>query len=401
MMRRHAMTDTLAIPTLRLVGAQGTNKIMAGELSRLARRALPGFAVPTPRKAGLGSIVYPFSPELARTAVCYHRTSSRVLADLFTSAAPRLEPLYDDLLAQMKMHPGGWYREGSGISVRARAVESFAAGERQVVGVVKNALIDGAAARGIALRLDPDRPDILVAVRMHDGTVIVSIDLGGPMHQRGYRRDAGPAPLRETLAAALVMLARHDSRHEILFDPMAGSGTIAIEAALMGRGAPVWGSPRRPPCARVPGLRALAGEPAAPLFADTAPVIVANEIDTRMVDAARGNVDAAGVTPYVTVQHGDFRALTPGHLARVARERGATHAHGVIVCNPPYGERLGAGETAALYADLRRWLREFRGWRAAFLVANPMFERIMGVRPQVKKPLSASSLKGYFYLYAL
>jgi len=71
----------------------------------------------------------------------------------------------------------------------------------------------------------------------------------------------------------------------------------------------------------------------------------------------------------------------------------------VIVCNPPYGERVGAGETDALYEDLRRWLREFRGWRAAFLVANPAFEEIMGMRPRVKKPLSASGLKGYFYLY--
>jgi 23S rRNA G2445 N2-methylase RlmL len=374
---------------------------MDGELSRLARRTLPGITLPAPRKVGLGSLVYPFSLELARTAVYYHRTSSRVLADLFSSTATRLEPLYDDLLAQMTAHAGGWYGPGSRLSVRARVVEAFAAGERQIVGVVKNAVIDGAAARGVTVRLDPDDPDLLLGVRMHDGEVIVSIDLTGARYQRGYRRNAGPAPLRETLAAALVMLARHDSRHEILLDPMAGSGTIAIEAALMGRGAPLWTPPRRAPCVRVPGFGPVTDPPAPALFPDTAPVIVANEIDTRMIAAARANVATAGVTPYVTAQHGDFRALTPSHVARLVRERGADLTHGLIVCNPPYGERLADVDTEALYRDLRRWMREFRGWRAAFLVANPLFEQIMDVRPRVKKPLSASSLKGYFYLYEL
>jgi putative N6-adenine-specific DNA methylase len=129
--------------------------------------------------------------------------------------------------------------------------------------------------------------------------------------------------------------------------------------------------------------------------------VVANEIDTRMVAVARRNVAAAGVTDDVTVQHGDFRVLTPNHVARLVRKRGATLERGVIVCNPPYGERMGAGETEALYADVRRWMRDFRGWRAAFLVANPAFEQVMQVRPAVKKPLSASSLRGYFYLYEL
>lgn len=389
----------LGIPTLRLVGAHGTNKIMDGELSRLARRTLPGVTLPAGRKVGLGSLVYPFSLELARTAVQYHRTAARVLADLFTSTAGRLEPLYADLLAQMKAAPGGWYRPGASVSVRARAVEGFPAGERQVVGVVKNAVIDGAAARGVTLRLDPEHPDVPLAVRMHEREVIVSIDLTGPQHQRGYRRAAGPAPLRETTAAALVMLARHDSRREILLDPMAGSGTIAIEAALMARGEPLWTPPRRPPGADVPGFRALAEPPAAPLFPDTAPVVIANEVDTRMIAALRANAEAAGVAPWITAHHGDFRALTPERVARFVRGRGAAPAGGLIVCNPPYGERVGAGETDALYEDLRRWLGEFRGWRAAFLVANPRFEEIMAVRPRVKKPLSASGLKGYFYLY--
>jgi 23S rRNA G2445 N2-methylase RlmL len=157
------------------------------------------------------------------------------------------------------------------------------------------------------------------------------------------------------------MLARHDSRREILLDPMAGSGTIAIEAALMARGEPLWAPPRRPPGAGVPGFRALAEPPAAPLFPDTAPVVIANEIDTRMIAALRANAEAAGVAPWITAHHGDFRTLTPDHVARFARARGGAPAGGLIVCNPPYGERVGAGETDALYEDLRRWLAR-RSW---------------------------------------
>lgn len=386
----------LTATALRLVGPQGTNRIMAGELSRLARRTMPGVRLEEPRKVGLGSLVYPWSTGLARTALCYHRTASRVLADLFVSTASRLEPLYDDLLAQMRAHPGGWYAAGTRISVRARAVEGFAAGERQIVGVVKNAIVEGAAAHGARLVVDPDGPDVHVHVRWHEGVLSVSLDLGGAMHQRGYRREAGPAPLRETLAAALVMLARHDSRREILLDPMAGSGTIAIEAALMARGAPLRVAPREPPCARTPGCTELLAPPLPPLFGDTVPLVVAGELDGKAIAVARDNVRRAGVGSDVKTQHGDFRALTPASVARLLRVPEDTP--GVIVSNPPYGERMG-GDVLALYDELRRWLGGFRGWRAAFLVANPEFERVLGVRPRIKKPLSASSLRGWFYLY--
>jgi len=381
---------------LRLVGPQGTNKIMAGELSRLARRTTPTVRLAEPKKVGLGSLVYPWSPALARTALCYHRTASRVLADLFTSNAMRLEALHRDLLRQMQADAGGWYADGTRITVRVRAVDGFPAGGQQVVGVVKNALVEGAAARGARLVVDPDDPDVHVHVRWHDGVLSVSLDLGGAMNQRGYRQETGAAPLRETLAAALVMLARHDSRSEILLDPMAGSGTIAIEAALMARGAPVRMPPVDAPCVRTPGCAELVAPPLPALFGDTQPLVVANELDGRAVAVARENVRRAGVGGDVRTEHGDFRALTRADVTRMLRVPGDTP--GVIVSNPPYGERLG-GDVRRLYDDLRAWLGQFRGWRAAFLVANPEFERVLGVRPRVKKPLSASSLKGYFYLY--
>jgi 23S rRNA G2445 N2-methylase RlmL len=383
---------------LRLVGPPGSNKVMAGELSRLVKRGLGGHRLPEPGKAGPGALVYPFELAVAHLAVWYARTPSRVLWDLYESDAARLEPLHDEIARDAAADTRLWCWDGATLSIRARNLGGFAAGELQVVGAVKNALLAGAAARGMRLSVDPDQPDILVALRMHDRTLTVSIDLAGQaMHQRGYRRAAGAAPMRENLAAALVMLARFDARREILVDPMAGSGTIAIEAALMGRAAPLW---RTAPAAH--RLPAFDGWPVMTeaLFADTEPCAIACDIDTPTVAAARENIAAAGVADQVVSLHGDFRQLSPERIARIARERGREGQGGVILSNPPYGARLEkASDVVSLYRELGAWCRQFPGWRAAFLVAHRDFEQAFGGRPRIVKPLPNANQPARFYLY--
>ena len=188
------MPTEQAVDHLRLVGVSGTNKVMAGELSRLASRSSVQGKLASPRKEGLGALVYPFDPQLAVLAVRYHRTSIRVLWDLYESRATRLDPLYEDLLAQVKQDPRGWHAPGLGVSVDARRMEAFAAGERQIVGTVKNAILDGVAARGVKLHVDPEKPDLLFDVRLRDGVLSVSVDLAGrAMHMRGYRKKGGTA----------------------------------------------------------------------------------------------------------------------------------------------------------------------------------------------------------------
>lgn len=388
------------IDNLRLIGISGTNKVMAGELSRLARRAMTRGRLAQPAKQGLGALVYPFDADLASIAASYHRTSSRVLWDLFESRARRLEPLYEELVAEVAKDERGWLWDGAGISIRARNVQSFAAGERQVVGAVKNALIDGARARGLELHVQPEEPDIHIALRMHDGILSVSIDLaGGPMHQRGYRLQAGDAPLRENLAAVLLMLARFDPRRDLLIDPMAGSGTIAIEGALMARGAPIW-SPRNPPAyLRLPAFAEYELREDA-LFADSKPKILASDIDLRAVEMMRANAEAAGVAGDLHILHADLRDLSPRVLAKRLGEGADSRQPGLVLSNPPYGERLAGGELD-LYDDMGAWCEQFPGYRAAFLIANPQFEEIFGRRARVRKPISNGSLRAYFCLYDL
>jgi 23S rRNA G2445 N2-methylase RlmL len=229
---------------------------------------------------------------------------------------------------------------------------------------------------------------------------VVSIDLGGgSLSQRGWRRDAGDAPLREHLAAVLLMLCRFDPRSDALVDPMCGSGTIPIEAILAARATPRPGSAL--PALAVLGL----ARPAEPLFPDAAPLVIGCDLDLGVLAAARDNARAAGVADLVIWQRADVTRLEPAVIADIARERGvAAPATGLLLTNPPYGERLDDAGLDELYAAIAATCRRFRGWRAGFLVGSPGLERAflpaLG-RPRIKKPLANANLRAYFYLYDL
>jgi len=229
----------MIIDELRIIGSTQTNKVMHAELVRVAQRAVKQ-RPPEPRKEGLGQLVYPFDRDLAYAAVTYMRTPTRVLWDLYRSTASRLEPLYDELAADVASDARAPWRDGDGISVEARHVEAFAAGERQIVGTVKNAIIDAAARKRIRLHVDPERAATRVVARLDESNaLVISLDLGlGSLSQRGWRREHGEAPLREHLAAVLLMLARFDPRRDALLDPMCGAGTIPIEAVHAARATP-------------------------------------------------------------------------------------------------------------------------------------------------------------------
>jgi 23S rRNA G2445 N2-methylase RlmL len=387
---------------LRLLGGFGSNKVMAGELSRLVRRALHDVRLPDPQKEGPSAVSYPFDPRIATVAMRYHRTCARALWELYSTDAPRLEPLYEQLRDAVASDARNWLVDNMALSVQAHAVGSFAAGERQIVGTVKNALIDGARARGLSWDVSPERPDLVLDVRGVGDSLRIAIDLAGrPMHQRGYRHASGMAPLREDLAAMLVMLARHRPREEVLVDPMAGSGTIAIEGACMASARYNWCSGRSPLGASVPALAAYAHGRALPLFADTEPLVLANELDPELASLCQQNAETAGVGASVEVRSGDFRDWAAQEMAQRVGE--SPYQGGLILANPPYGERMAeVGSLDALFRDLGDWCRQFRGWRAGFIVDNRLaFESAFGQRARVKKPLRNAQLKVTFYLFEL
>jgi putative N6-adenine-specific DNA methylase len=194
-------------------------------------------------------------------------------------------------------------------------------------------------------------------VRGEDDRFTVSADSSGELlHRRGWRTEAGEAPLRETLAAGVLLLASWRPA-EPLVDPTCGSGTFLVEAALAATGrAP--GAGRSFAFQRWPGHDAeLLDRLVAGIRPHPAPAAIrGSDADAAVVEVARRNAERAGVAGAVTIEH------APVHAARLPD--GPT---GLVVANPPYGHRLDA--TRALYRDLGRLARQNR-WRLAVLTAD-------------------------------
>jgi len=397
---------------LRLTGSGGANRVMEAEFKRLVMRSPFDVRVEKPAREGDATLLYPFDARVAWVAACFHRTSSRISWDLCSSTAVRLEPLFDDLLPALSSDarlPGG---SSLRFSVEVGPSVDFEAGPLQLRGVVKNAIAEALASRGVASEVDADSPDVVFVARRAGmpgaRRTVVGIDIGGgARHRRGARVAAGLAPLRETLAAQLIMLSRWDARTEPLVDPMAGSATIAIEAAGLATGAAI----RRPSDLPQRHLAAFADLPrdAPDLFPGTVPQIVALDADADVIPAMVGNLRAAGLTgpPYadaIVIGQRDVRELTPDDIERrlpAVRDM----RPGVFCFNPPYGVRIGGehgeGQLLALYSDMGRALARFSGWRAACFVANPHFVAAFGHAPTMTKPASNANLRGWFLVFQL
>ena len=381
-------------------------------MKRLVMRSPFEVRLPKPRREGESTLLYPFDARISWVAACHHRTSSRLSWDLFSSTAVRLEPLFEALLPALQSDDRLPAATTLRFSVDLGSAHDFEASPLQLRGVVKNALVEALRDRGVTAEIDADSPDVVFVVR-RAGTpesrrTVVGIDIGlGARHRRGARVAVGPAPLRETMAAQLIMLSRWDARTEPLVDPMAGGGTIAIEAAGLAVGAAI----RRPAELPFRHLAAFDGLPTATpdLFPGTVPQIVALDLDQDRIPAMVGNLRAAGLTgrsheDSIVIGQQDVRTLTPEYIAGLL-PRAAEMKPGVFCFNPPYGVRIGGEEGPEklldLYADMGHALARFRGWRAACFVANPRFVEAFGHAPTMTKPATNAELPGAFLVYEL
>ena len=405
--------DRPALPCdeLRLTGSGGANRVMEAEFKRLVLRSPFDVRVEKPKREGDSTLLYPFEAHGAWVAACYHRTSSRITWDLCSSDAVRLEPLFADLVPVLSSDNRLPSVEQLRISVEVGADSDFEASPLQLRGVVKNALIEAFRLRGVVAELDADSPDIVFVVRragLPDARrTCVGIDIGGgARHRRGARVAMGPAPLRETMAAQLIMLSRWDARTEPLVDPMAGGGTIPIEAAGLAVGAAI----RKPvdlPLRHLAAFEDL-GIQTPDLFPGTVPRILALDVDAARIPAMVGNLRAAGLTGpahenSIVIADQDMRLLTPEYVHRML-PASRNMKPGVFCFNPPYGVRMDAGDEKkllTLYSDMGRTFARFKGWRAACFVANPHFVQAFGHAPVITKPASNAELRGAFLVFEL
>jgi 23S rRNA (guanine2445-N2)-methyltransferase / 23S rRNA (guanine2069-N7)-methyltransferase len=330
-------------------------------------------------KEGRAGVAFGGGLNAAYAACLWSRLANRILMPIAQFPAATGEELYDGIRSvdwSLHMEPESTLAVDFAASRSAITHTLFGAQK------VKDAIVDHFRSEsGIRPSVDLARPDLRVNLYLDRDQATLSIDLSGDsLHKRGYRIEGGKAPLKENLAAAILLRAGWPEVAAAggqLIDPMCGSGTLPIEAALMaadfapgllrpwfgflgwrGHDAACWldfvaEADRRSEA----GLKQL-------------PVIVGYDVDRRAVHTALGNLDRAGLRGAVHFERKSVEAVRP------------QKAKGLLVVNPPYGERLGDEETLVpLYKMLGETLRtHFLGWKASVFTGNPELAFKVGIR---------------------
>lgn len=239
------------------------------------------------------------------------------------------------------------------------------------------------------------QPDIRIDVFLASDGVTFYLDTSGePLFKRGYRQATVEAPLRENLAAGVLRLAGW-TPDEVLMDPMCGSGTIPLEAALMARhSAPGFGRSfafehlRNYDTTQWADARKAAQTER---LTEVRSVIYASDHNAAAIKTAARTFQAAGVGSDIQLQHSDVLSLNP------------PTAQGLLVLNPPYGMRLGdPTELRAFYPQLGDWLKQrFVGWRAYVLTADFLFAKAIGLSPSRKIPLYNGPIECRLYEFKI
>jgi 23S rRNA (guanine2445-N2)-methyltransferase / 23S rRNA (guanine2069-N7)-methyltransferase len=317
--------------------------------------------------------------EVGYRACLWSRTATRVLLSLGSIDAGSSKDLYEGIKRidwREHLAPGATLAcdcSGGNESIRHTIYGSQ---------LLKDAVVDNLRdATGDRPNIKPERPDVLLHLHVEGPTALLSVDFSGEsLHRRGYRIEGGRAPLKENVAAAVLLRAGWPEVCEgggVLLDPMCGSGTFLTEGALIaadaapafdrgyfgftgwrGHDAALWEQLREEARTRR-GARTARR------------CILGSDVDADAVRMTIANGENAGVADWM---HVEKRAL-----GEVRRPPGRDM--GLIVANPPYGERIGAESgLPALYSELGSTLRErFQGWQAAVLTGNPPLARNLGI----------------------
>jgi len=317
--------------------------------------------------------------EVGYRACLWSRTATRVLLSVGSIEAKTSRELFE---AAKRID---WRRHlAPGATLACECSGANAAIRHTLYGsqLLKDAVCDGLReSTGQRPNIEPERPDVRLHLHVEPSTALVSVDFSGEsLHRRGYRTETGPAPLKENVAAAILLRAGWvdlERAGGALLDPMCGSGTFLTEAALIaGDIAPALGreyfgflgwrghDPELWERLRAEALaRRAARTPRR--------CITGSDADAAAVRIALANGASAGVADWLHVERRSLAAAAPP----------AGAVSGLVVTNPPYGERIGSESgLAELYGELGRVLRErFHGWQAAILSGNPDLARHLGM----------------------
>jgi putative N6-adenine-specific DNA methylase len=285
-----------------------------------------------------------------------------------------------------------WVPADAAFPVRGRSVRSQLHSVPDCQAIVKKAVVERLKSVYHRDWFDETGPPRAIDVSLLNDRATLTLDTSGDaLHRRGYRTLVGAAPLRETLAAALVLLS-YWNRDRPLVDPFCGSGTIPIEAALIGRNiapglarhfaAEEWPQFPKP-------LWEAARQEARDLIRPALPVrILGHDRDARAIALARQHAAAAGVADDIHFQQqplDEFRTSRP---------------YGCLIANPPYGERLGEQrEVDALYRAMGRAFAPLDTWSIYVLTSHQHFERLYGRRADRRRKLYNSNIACTYYQF--
>jgi len=329
----------------------------------------------------LAGVAFTGDLSIAYKACLWSRLANRILLSLTKVAAASPEELYDGVQTiewDKHIDPAGTF------AVHCVCSQSTITHSMYAAQKVKDAIVDQLRAKfGVRPNVSRERPQVSVYIYLHRDEAAISLDLSGEsLHKRGYRLATGAAPLKENLAAAILLRAGWREMAETggtLMDPMCGSGTLLIEGALLAadiapglardyfgflgwqrHDAHLWQTLLKDAQLRKEkGIRSL-------------PTIVGYDQDPEAIKIAFENIERAGMRGKIHVEKRDLSAFVPKQNAPM----------GLVVVNPPYGERLGeVEELQVLYTQMAERLKAaFTGWHAAIFTGNPELGKQMGLR---------------------
>lgn len=336
-----------------------------------------------------GRVTFEAGPEGVCRANLWIRSADRVLLKMGMFTARTFEELFDQT---RELTWPDWIPMDAAFPVEGKSVNSKLFSVPDCQAIVKKAIVEKMKSRYRRSWFAETGPRFRVEVALLKDVATLTIDTSGPgLHKRGYRKLGSDAPLRETLAAAMVLISRW-SPDRVLIDPFCGSGTIPVEAAMIALGmapglnrgfdAENWPS--------IPGAlwRRAREEAAGMVRRQPRLKIQGYDIDGRVLSLARYHASQAGVGEAVTFQE------------RPVSDLRSRYRYGCIICNPPYGVRLGdEAEVSRLYREMGSVFSKMDAWSFYILTAHPGFERLFGRRADKKRKLYNGRIQCNLYQY--
>ena len=371
----------MTIHTLFATCPRGLETILAQELQQ------QGCTAVTPTDGGVscqGTMVHVYSANL------HSRTASRILLQLARTAYRSEHDIYQ-AVKNIAWHK--WFDVAQTFKVKVEGKRANVKSLDFTALKIKDGVCDRFREHGGERpSIDKSRPDIRIHAFLDERNVSIFIDTSGEaLFKRGYRQDTGEAPLRENLAAGLLLLAGYDGTQPFQ-DPFCGSGTIAIEAAWIALG-------RAPGLNRRFGFEQLAQFDRAlwvKLKAEARHAIknrpyaniAASDNDRAMTRMTQANAAAAEVDGFIDINTLDAQDTRPNGEG------------GIIVSNPPYGVRLAEIQALhALYPQLGSWLKQhYAGWTAGLFSGDMDMPKLMRLKPKRKIPLFNGNLDCRLFL---